>query len=98
MVFFSCARARPPLHANEPQLALAALERGRVAADSRGGHMYMDELFRLKAQAHEAHGEWQEALAAHKLFLELRSRMVLDRAEQQASAVVVVLITERALP
>jgi diguanylate cyclase (GGDEF)-like protein len=97
MVFFSCARARAHLHANEPQLALAALERGRVAADSRGGHMYMDELFRLKSQAHEARGEWQQALASYKRFHELRSRMVLDRAEQQASALVVALSTERAL-
>ncbi len=97
MVFFSCARARAHLHANEPQLALQALERGRVAADSRGGHMHMDELFRLKSQAHEARGEWHDALVAHKRFHELRSRMVLERAEQQASALVVALSTERAL-
>ncbi len=97
MVFFSCARARAHLHANEPQLALQALERGRVAADSRGGHMHMDELFRLKAQAHEAREEWREALLAHKRFHELRSRLVLDRAEQQAAALAVALNTERAL-
>ena len=97
MVFFSCARARAHLHANEPQLALQALERGRVAADSRGGHMHMDELFRLKSLAHESRGEWQEALVAHKRFHDLRSRMVLERAEQQASALVVALSTERAL-
>ena len=97
MVFFSCARARAHLHAREPQLALQALERGRAAADSRGGHMHMDELFRLKSQAHEARGEWHEALVAHKRFHELRSRLVLERAEQQASALVVALSTERAL-
>ncbi len=97
MVFFSCARARAHLHANEPQLALNALERGRAAADSRGGHMHMDEVFRLKSQAHEARGEWHEALVAHKRFHELRSRQVLERAEQQASALVVALSTERAL-
>lgn len=97
MVFFSCARARAHLHANEPQLALHALERGRVAADSRGGHMHMDELFRLKSLAHESRGEWHEALVAHKRFHELRSRLVLDRAEQQASALAVALNTERAL-
>ena len=97
MVFFSCARARAHLHANEPQLALHALERGRVAADSRGGHMHMDELFRLKSLAHESRGEWQEALVAHKRFHELRSRLVLDRAEQQAAGLAVALNTERAL-
>jgi len=97
MVFFSCVRARAHLHADEPQLALNALERGRLAADSRGGHIHMDELFRLKSLAHESRGEWQEALVAHKRFHELRSRMVLDRAEQQASALVVALDTERAL-
>ena len=97
MVFFSCARARAHLQAGEPQLALHALERGRLAADSRGGHMHMDELFRLKSLAHEARGEWQDALAAHKRFHELRARMVLDRAEQQASALAVALNTERAL-
>ena len=97
MVFFSCARARAHLHANEPQLALQALERGRVAADSRGGHMHMDELFRLKSLAHEARGEWQQALAAHKRFHDLRARLVLERAEQQASALAVALNTERAL-
>jgi diguanylate cyclase (GGDEF)-like protein len=97
MVFFSCARARAHLQAKEPLLALQALERGRMAADSRGGHMHMDELFRLKSQAHESRGEWQEALAAHKRFHELRARMVLERAEQQASALAVALNTERAL-
>ena len=97
LVFFACNRARAHLHANEPNLALQALERGRLAADSRGGHMYLDELFRLKSQAHESRGEWPEALAAHKRFHELRSRLVLDRAEQQASALVVALNTERAL-
>jgi len=97
MVFFSCARARAHLHASEPQLALEALERGRVAADGRGGHMHMDELFRLKSLAHETRGEWREALVAHKRFHELRSRQVLDRAEQQASALAVALSTERAL-
>jgi diguanylate cyclase (GGDEF)-like protein len=97
MVFFSCARARAHLHANEPQLALQALERGRMAADSRGGHMHMDELFRLKSLAHESRGEWHEALLAHKRFHELRSRLVLDRAEQQAAALAVALNTERAL-
>jgi diguanylate cyclase (GGDEF)-like protein len=97
VVFFSCARARAHLHAKEPQLALQALERGRVAADSRGGHMHMDELFRLKSVAHESRGEWQEAFVAYKRFHELRSRLVLDRAEQQASALVVALSTERAL-
>jgi len=97
MVFFSCARARAHLHANEPQLALHALERGRMAADSRGGHMHMDELFRLKSLAHESRGEWHEALLAHKRFHELRSRLVLERAEQQASALAVALNTERAL-
>ena len=97
MVFFSCARARAHLQAGEPQLALHALERGRLAADSRGGHMHMDELFRLKSLAHEARGEWHEALLAHKRFHELRARQVLDRAEQQASALAVALNTERAL-
>jgi diguanylate cyclase (GGDEF)-like protein len=97
MVFFSCARARAHLQADEPQRALQALERGRAAADSRGGHMHMDELFRLKAQAHESRGEWQEAFVAHKRFHELRSRLVLERAEQQASALGAALDTERAL-
>jgi hypothetical protein len=97
MVFFSCARAHAYLHAKEPQLALQALERGRVAADSRGGHMHMDELLRLKSLANELRGEWQEALVSHKRFDELRSRLVLDRAEQQSSALVVALSTERAL-
>jgi diguanylate cyclase (GGDEF)-like protein len=97
MVFVSCVRARAHLHANEPLQALQAIERGRVAADTRGGHMHMDELYRLKSQAHEARGEWEQALVAHKRFHELRARMVLDRAEQQASALGVALSTERAL-
>ena len=97
MVFFSCVRARAHLHAGEPLLALKAIERGRAAADSRGGHIHMDELFRLMSLAHESRGEWQEALVAHKRFHDLRSRLVLERAEQQASALAVALNTERAL-
>ena len=97
MVFFSCVRARAHLHANEPLLALQAIERGRAAADSRGGHMHMDELYRLMSLAHESRGEWQEALVSHKRFHELRARLVLERAEQQASALAVALNTERAL-
>ena len=57
MVFFSCVRARAHLHADEPLLALQAIERGRAAADSRGGHMHMDELYRLMSLAHESRGE-----------------------------------------
>ena len=97
MVFFSCVRARAHLHANEPLLALQAIERGRAAADSRGGHIHMDELYRLMSLAHESRGEWQAALASHKRFHELRARLVLERAEQQASALAVALNTERAL-
>ena len=97
MVFFSCIRARAHLHADEPLLALQAIERGRAAADSRGGHMHMDELYRLKSLAHESRGEWREALVSHKRFHELRARLVLERAEQQASALAVALNTERAL-
>ncbi|MBC7664743.1 MAG: tetratricopeptide repeat protein, partial [Caulobacter sp.] len=41
MVFFACVRARAHLHADEPLLALQAIERGRAAADSRGGHIHM---------------------------------------------------------
>jgi len=97
MVFFSCVRARAHLHADEPLLALQAIERGRAAADSRGGHMHMDELYRLMSLAHESRGEWREALVSHKRFHELRARLVLERAEQQASALAVALNTERAL-
>jgi diguanylate cyclase (GGDEF)-like protein len=97
MVFFSCVRARAHLQANEPLLALQAIERGRAAADSRGGHIHMDELFRLKSLAHETRGEWQEALVAHKRHHEMRTRLVLERAEQQAAALAVALNTERAL-
>ena len=97
MVFFSCVRARAHLHADEPLLALQAIERGRAAADSRGGHIHMDELYRLMSLAHESRGEWQEALASHKRFHELRARLVLDRAEHQASALAVALNTEGAL-
>ena len=97
MVFFACVRARAHLLANEPRLALQAIERGHAAADSRGGHVHMDELFRLKSLAHESRGQWQEALVAHKRFHEMRTRLVLERAEQQASALAVALNTERAL-
>jgi len=97
MVFFACVRARAHLHADEPLLALQAIERGRAAADSRGGHIHMDELYRLMSLAHESRGEWREALVAHKRFHELRARLVLERAEQQASALAVALNTERAL-
>jgi diguanylate cyclase (GGDEF)-like protein len=97
MVFFCCVRARAHLQANEPALALRAIERGRAAADSRGGHIYMDELYRLMSLAHEARGEFDAALNAHKRFHELRTRLVLERAEQQASALAVTLDTERAL-
>jgi diguanylate cyclase (GGDEF)-like protein len=97
MVFFACVRARAHLHADEPLLALQAIERGRVAADSRGGHIHMDELYRLMSLAHESRGEWREALVAHKRFHELRAGLVPERAEQQASALAVALNTERAL-
>jgi two-component system, cell cycle response regulator len=97
MVFFSCVRARAHLQAQEPMLALGAIQRGQAAADSRGGHVHMDELYRLKSLAHESRGEWKEALAAHKRFHDLRTRLVLERAEQQASALAVALNTERAL-
>jgi len=97
MVFFSCVRARAHLQANEPLLALQAIERGRAAADSRGGHIHMDELYRLMSLAHESRGEWREALVSHKRFHELRARLVLERAEHQASALAVALNTERAL-
>ena len=97
MVFFSCVRARVHLQANEPMLALQAIDRGRAAADSRGGHIHMDELYRLKSVAHESRGEWHEAFVAHKRFHEERSRLVLERADQQAAALAVALNTERAL-
>ena len=97
MVSFSCVRARAHLQANEPALALEAIERGRASADIRGGHVYIDEIHRLKSLAHEARGELREALDAHKRFHELRTRLVLERAEQQASALAVALNTERAL-
>ncbi len=97
MVFFACVRARAHPHADEPLLALQAIERGRAAADSRGRHIHMDELYRLMSLAHESRGEWREALVAHKRFHELRARLVLERAEQQASALAVALNTERAL-
>ena len=97
MVFFSCVRARAHLQANEPMLALQAIERGHAVADRRGGHIHMDELYRLKSLAHESRGEWQEALVAHKRFHDMRTRLVLERAEQQASALAVALNTERAL-
>jgi diguanylate cyclase (GGDEF)-like protein len=57
----------------------------------------MDEVHRLKSLAHEARGELREALDAHKRFHELRTRLVLERAEQQASALAITLNTERAL-
>ncbi len=97
MVFFSCVRARAHLQADEPLLALQAIERGRAAADSRGGHIYIDELYRLMSLAHEARGEWHEALLAHKRFHDVRARLVLERAENQASALAVALNTEGAL-
>ena len=97
LVFFSCVRARAHLMAGEPALALQAIARGRAAADGRGGHVYIDELFRLMSLAHEARGELREALDAHKRFHELRTGLVLERAEQQASALAVALNTERAL-
>ncbi|MGN6528743.1 MAG: diguanylate cyclase [Burkholderiaceae bacterium] len=97
IVFFSCVRARAHLQAGEPLLALQAVERGRAAADARGGHIYMDEVHRLKSLAHEARGELREALDAYKRFHELRTRLVLERAEQQASALAITLNTERAL-
>ena len=97
MVSFSCVRARAHLQAAEPALALEAIERGRASADIRGGHVYIDEIHRLKSLAHEARGELREALDAHKRFHELRTRLVLERAEQQASALAVALNTERAL-
>jgi len=97
IVFFSCVRARAHLQAREPALALRAIERGHAAADARGGHVYIDELYRLMSLAHEARAEWQPALAAHKRYHELRTRLVLERAEQQASALAVALDTERAL-
>ena len=97
MVSFSCVRARAHLQAGEPALALQAIERGHAAADARGGHVHIDELYRLKSLAHEARGELREALDAHKRFHELRTRLVLERAEQQASALAVALNTEHAL-
>ena len=97
MVFFSCIRARAHLDAGEHALALVAIERGRIAADQRGGHIHMHELYRLKSLAHEARDELREALAAHKTYHEMRTRLVLERAEQQASALAVALNTERAL-
>jgi diguanylate cyclase (GGDEF)-like protein len=97
LVFFACVRARAHLHANEPALALEAIERGRATADIRGGHIHVDEIHRLKSLAHEARGELREALDAHKRFHELRTGLVLERAEQQASALAVALNTERAL-
>jgi diguanylate cyclase (GGDEF)-like protein len=97
IVFFSCVRARAHLQANEPALALQAIERGRNAADGRGGHIFIDELWRLKSLAHESHGEFELALDAHKRYHENRTRLVLERAEQQASALAVALDTERAL-
>jgi diguanylate cyclase (GGDEF)-like protein len=97
MVFLSCARARAHLQAGEPMLALQAIERGHAAADHRGGHIYVDELYRLKSLAHEARGELSQALANYKRFHEHRTRLVLERAEQQASALSVALEAERAL-
>ncbi len=96
-VVFSCVRARAHLQAGEPALALEAIERGRASADIRGGHVHIDEIHRLKSLAHEARGELREALDAHKRFHELRTHLVLERAEQQASALAVALNTERAL-
>jgi diguanylate cyclase (GGDEF)-like protein len=97
IVFFSCVRARAHLQASEPALALQAIERGHAAADHRGGHIYIDELYRLKSLAHEARGELAKALETYKRFHEHRTRLVLERAEQQASALAVALDTERAL-
>ncbi len=97
LVFFSCVRARAHLQAGEPALALQAALRGRAAADSRGGHIYMDEIHRLMSLAHEAGGDLRGALDAHKRFHELRTRLVLERAEQQASALAVTLNAERVL-
>jgi diguanylate cyclase (GGDEF)-like protein len=97
MVFFSCVRARAHLQAGEPALALKAIERGHAAADRRGGHIYIDELYRLKSLAHEARGELAKALETYKRFHEHRTRLVLERAEQQASALAVALDAERAL-
>jgi two-component system cell cycle response regulator len=97
LVFFNCVRARAHLQAGEPSLALAAIERGQAAADLRGGHIHMYELYRLKSLAQEARGEFSQALASHKTYHEMRTRLVLERAEQQASALAVALNTERAL-
>jgi diguanylate cyclase (GGDEF)-like protein len=97
MVFLSCARARAHLQANEPMLALQAIERGHAAANHRGGHIYIDELYRLKSLAHEAGSEPWQALENYKRFHEHRTRLVLERAEQQASALSVALEAERAL-
>jgi len=97
LVFFCCVRARAHLQAGDAARALAALGRGRAAADGRGGHVHIDELHRLASLAHEARGEWREALEAHKRYHEQRTRLVLERAEQQASALAVALNTERAL-
>jgi diguanylate cyclase (GGDEF)-like protein len=97
MVFLSCARARAHLEGGEPMLALHAIERGHAAAGLRGGHIYIDELYRLKSLAHEARGELSAALENYKRFHEHRTRIVLERAEQQASALSVALEAERAL-
>jgi diguanylate cyclase (GGDEF)-like protein len=96
LVFLSCARARVHLQAGEPERALQAIERGRAAADQRGGHIYLDELYRLESLAHEGHGDLARALEAHKRYHAHRTRMVLERAEQEASALAVALEAERA--
>ena len=97
LVFFACVRARAYLQAGEAALALEAIARGQAAGDDRGGLIHMDELYRLESLAHESRGQWPQALAAHKRFHEMRTRLVLERAEQQAAALAVALNTERAL-
>jgi len=97
MVFSCCVRARAWLQGGDPTRALEAIERGRTSADIRGGHVFIDELHRLMSLAYETRGEVREALAAYKRYHELRTSLVLERAEQQASALAVTLNTERAL-
>jgi diguanylate cyclase (GGDEF)-like protein len=95
-VYIAHSQARVLLALGRADDAVARCEAALATGRSIGSDVRADAVYETLCQAHEERGDFRAALQAHRQFHALRTKMVFERAEQSARAVVSQLDLERA--
>lgn len=96
LLYVQLEQARGFLQAGEPAQALQIIKAAIELAQARHFEHFLESLWELLAQAHEALGEHREALQAFRNFHRLKLAVAVERAEERARTLAVRLETARA--